>query len=239
MDASIYRMRSRDLLTVCVLALLALGAVMVQSASTTLSGAIVRAPAPDPAGPKESTPARPVNLSAAASNDGVDLSWSIDRDPSVVSYRVYRANAVEGEYTLLDTLRKPRSRFHDSEAAKSEPSYYRLTALDAAGDESLPTALTITRNGLWRWTPVGSKQLIYVALSAILFLVVGRVDYRRFSPAAESSALRSPVTCVGACCVGACGHWRPCSSPSRVPSRCFPLRGIGLDRVRCSGRSSC
>jgi len=40
MEVSIYRVRHRDLLTVCVLALLCLGAVMVQSASTTLSGEV-------------------------------------------------------------------------------------------------------------------------------------------------------------------------------------------------------
>lgn len=38
MEVSIYRVRHRDLLTLCVLALLCLGAVMVQSASTTLTG---------------------------------------------------------------------------------------------------------------------------------------------------------------------------------------------------------
>jgi cell division protein FtsW len=40
MEVSIYRVRHRDLLTICVLALLCLGAVMVQSASTTLSGEV-------------------------------------------------------------------------------------------------------------------------------------------------------------------------------------------------------
>lgn len=40
MEVSIYRVRHRDLLTLCVLALLCLGVVMVQSASTTLSGEV-------------------------------------------------------------------------------------------------------------------------------------------------------------------------------------------------------
>src|SRR3712207_2356633 len=40
MEVSIYRVRHRDLLTLCVLALLCLGAVMVQSASTSLSGEV-------------------------------------------------------------------------------------------------------------------------------------------------------------------------------------------------------
>jgi hypothetical protein len=38
MEASIYRMRLRDLLAVCVLSLLALGVLMVQSAAARLSG---------------------------------------------------------------------------------------------------------------------------------------------------------------------------------------------------------
>lgn len=40
MEVSIYRVRHRDLLTLCVLSLLLLGVVMVQSASTTLSGEV-------------------------------------------------------------------------------------------------------------------------------------------------------------------------------------------------------
>jgi cell division protein FtsW len=40
MEVSIYRVRHRDLLTLCVLALLCLGAIMVQSASTQLSGEV-------------------------------------------------------------------------------------------------------------------------------------------------------------------------------------------------------
>ncbi|CAN5470730.1 hypothetical protein BH10PLA1_BH10PLA1_21780 [soil metagenome] len=38
MDDSIYRLRTRDILTLCVLALLALGVLMVQSASTNITG---------------------------------------------------------------------------------------------------------------------------------------------------------------------------------------------------------
>ena len=38
MDVSIYRLRHRDILTVCVLALLGLGIVMVQSASMKVTG---------------------------------------------------------------------------------------------------------------------------------------------------------------------------------------------------------
>src|SRR5688572_2540914 len=189
MDASIYRMRLRDVLTICVLALLALGAVMVQSASTSLGGAIVHAPAVDPTGPREGHPARPVNVTAAASNDGIDLSWSPDRDEAVVSYRVYRADFAEGEFTLLETLRKPRTRYHDANAPSGEASVYRVVAVDDSGTASAPTSLTVTRPGIWRWTALATKHLIYVALAAGLYIVCGRIDYRRLGPQHEPQPL--------------------------------------------------
>lgn len=192
MDSSIYRMRLRDVLTVCVLALLAFGAVMVQSASTSLSGALVKAPATDPAGPKESSPARPVNVIAAASNDGIDLSWSPDRDSGIVSYRVYRSPTPTGEFVLLDTLRKPKTRFHDADAPQGEPSVYRVSAVDEVGTESAPATVTTTRPGLWRWTPLGSKHLIYVALAVAVYAGVGRIDYRRLAPGGDERLMLSP-----------------------------------------------
>ncbi|HEX8916541.1 MAG TPA: FtsW/RodA/SpoVE family cell cycle protein [Humisphaera sp.] len=191
MDASIYRMRPRDVLTVCVLALLALGAVMVQSASTTLNGSIVKAPAPDPTGPRES-PARPVGVQAAASADGIDVSWAPDRDATVVSYRVYRGPSADGPFTLLDTIRKPHTRLHDPAAPTGEPATYRVTALDEDGVESAPTALAVTRPGLWRWTPLAGKHLMYVGVAIGLYLLIGQVDYRRLAPA-PGPLLRAPA----------------------------------------------
>src|SRR5690348_11797812 len=38
MEASIYRLRHRDILAICVLSLLAIGAIMVQSASSSVTG---------------------------------------------------------------------------------------------------------------------------------------------------------------------------------------------------------
>jgi len=38
MEASIYRLRHRDILALCVLSLLAIGAIMVQSASSGITG---------------------------------------------------------------------------------------------------------------------------------------------------------------------------------------------------------
>jgi cell division protein FtsW len=204
-------MRLRDVLTVCVLALLALGAVMVQSASTSLSGSIVHAAAEpvtngDAASVSGALP-RPVNVTAAVSADGIDLSWSPDRNGSVVAYRVYRgpgSATTTPEFALLETLRKPRSRYHDAEAPKGMPSNYRVTALDAAGAEGQPTVLSATRPGVWRWTPLASKHLIYVGLAIVMFIIVGRFDYRQLAPALEPSRRQSIVLWVLGISVLAC-----------------------------------
>lgn len=176
---------------------------MVQSASTSLSGAIVRAPAPDPAGPRETSPARPVNVVAAASADGIDLSWSPDRDSAVVSYRIYRGRSDTGPFDLLDTLRKPHTRYHDATGPQGDAAVYRVTALDESGVESAPTILTVTRPGLWRWTQLGSKQLLYVALAAGLYFVVGRIDYRRLARF-DGPLIASPVFWILVVATAAC-----------------------------------
>src|SRR3954471_20932367 len=90
MEASIYRMRQQDVLTVCVLALLALGAVMVQSASVSLTGCVVRGTSPHPAAPPPPGPAAVADVTAATGPGGIDLTWSPDPAPAVVAYRVYR-----------------------------------------------------------------------------------------------------------------------------------------------------
>src|SRR4051812_10188319 len=196
MDSSIYRMRLRDVLTVCVFALLALGAIMVQSASTSLNGAIVHAAAEptggngSPAASSLGSPPKPVNVAAAVSGDGIDLSWSPDRNADVVAYRVYRGSSsatAASEFTLLETLRKPHSRYHDTDAPKGLPSIYRVSALDEAGKESTPTVLSATRPGMWQWNPLASKNLIYVGLAMVMFIAVGRFDYRQLAPCGEES----------------------------------------------------
>jgi cell division protein FtsW len=60
-----------------------------------------------------------------------------------------------------------------------------VLAVDDTGAESAPTSLTATRPGLWRWTSLASKHLIYVGLSILLYIVVGRFDYRKLAPRQE------------------------------------------------------
>src|SRR5687767_9575372 len=116
MECSIYRMRQRDVLTVCVLALLCLGVVMVQSASTSLTGRVVKAAEPDPAGPRQRGPERVAALTAVTTSDGIELYWQTPPDASVFAYRIYRSESAGGEYELLETLHRPATRYVDAVA---------------------------------------------------------------------------------------------------------------------------
>src|SRR4051812_4587754 len=87
MDPSIYRMRLRDILSACVLVLLSLGVVMVQSASTSLSGSITHAAARNPDATHPPGPEAVADFTAAIGSEGTELSWTIDTSPTVTAYR--------------------------------------------------------------------------------------------------------------------------------------------------------
>ena len=192
MDASIYRMRPGDVLTVCVLALLALGVVMVQSASTSLNACITRATAVDQAPAGDAGPAAPTGLTAVADAHGVELSWTPDSDSAVVSYKLCRSDSASGPFTPIQTLAKPNCSFVDATAAAGSPGYYRLLSVDDTGRESAPAAVASTRPGYWRWTPIGVRHSLYAITALAAFFAVGRIRYARIGGHAQSLR-RSPI----------------------------------------------
>jgi cell division protein FtsW len=192
MDVSIYRMRPGDVLTVCVLALLALGVVMVQSASITLSACITRAKEVDPAPRPRGAPAAPAGLTAVADAHGVELSWTPDSDSSVTRYKVCRSVAPNGPFVTIQTVDKPDCRFVDTTAPAGSLSYYRVVAVDDAGRQGAPAVLSSTRPGNWLWTTAGVRHLLYAITALATFFAVARVRYSRFGAHAQS-LVRSPV----------------------------------------------
>jgi hypothetical protein len=92
--------------------------------------------------PRDTFPtAAPQNVVAAVlpSADGtrlVDLSWSINVEPDLAGYRIYRSER-EGERGALlhaDLLLSPA--YRDSSAAAGHRYWYTVTAVDRAGNES-------------------------------------------------------------------------------------------------------
>jgi cell division protein FtsW len=203
MECSIYRMRQRDVLTVCVLALLCLGVVMVQSASTSLTGRVVKAAEPDPAGPRLAGPERVAALTAVTTSDGIELYWETPPGASAFAYRIYRSDAAGGEYDLLETVSRPGTRYVDAAAPVGQALHYRVTSIDDAEVEGTPAVLTAVRPAAWHWTQLGTKHLIYVAAAFATYLLVGHLDYTKLArPVASPWA--SPILWAAGVALLAC-----------------------------------
>lgn len=83
-------------------------------------------------------PGAPAGLEVtdASEQDGLRIGWSTE--PGAVSYRMYRAATATGTYTLLGSTQEPS--YRDASAAVGTTYYYRVTAVDAAGNESARSA---------------------------------------------------------------------------------------------------
>jgi len=87
-------------------------------------------------------PASPV-LDASPGNGIVLVAWLPSFDPDLAGYHVYRATAAGGPWTRTTVDRTARiAYFRDTGLAPSTRYYYRVTALDTAGNESAPSGTT-------------------------------------------------------------------------------------------------
>jgi hypothetical protein len=89
-------------------------------------------------------PGAPQNLIAAVlpgDNDSrlVDLSWSINIEPDLAGYRIYRSSKPSDRGDLLqkDLLLSPS--FRDRSGLSGQQYWYTVTAVDRAGNESAPS----------------------------------------------------------------------------------------------------
>ncbi|MEV4341776.1 PA14 domain-containing protein [Streptomyces sp. NPDC049590] len=83
-------------------------------------------------------PGAPAGLAPtdASEQNGLRLGW--DSVPGAASYRVYRATSANGAYTRLGSTAEPS--YRDATAAVGTTYSYRVTAVDAAGNESARSA---------------------------------------------------------------------------------------------------
>ncbi|WP_055628255.1 PA14 domain-containing protein [Streptomyces hirsutus] len=77
-------------------------------------------------------PPVPAGLSTASQPEGLRVGWNAVQ--GAVSYRVYQAASADGTYTNVGSTEQVS--YVDASAAEDTTSYYRVTALDAAGNES-------------------------------------------------------------------------------------------------------
>ncbi|WP_449342549.1 fibronectin type III domain-containing protein [Streptomyces aurantiogriseus] len=84
-------------------------------------------------------PAVPAGLPTASKPEGLQFAWG--EVAGAASYRVYRAASLSGTYTRIGTT--DQTSYLDSTAVEGTTYYYRVTALDAAGNESAQSGAVV------------------------------------------------------------------------------------------------
>lgn len=82
-------------------------------------------------------PAAPKALAATGSLDGVALKWTANTERDLVGYNVYRSDSAGGAYTRLNAAPVSSPSYTDAQAPRGAKSYYRVTAVDDTGKESV------------------------------------------------------------------------------------------------------
>ncbi|MFD6923668.1 PA14 domain-containing protein [Streptomyces sp. NPDC059944] len=106
-------------------------------------------------------PAVPTGLSAATESNGLRIRWSAVEGAS--TYRVYRAATAQGTYTPVGTTAQVS--YTDTSAAEDVSYSYRVTALDATGNESA------------RSVPISGKRKDLTPPSAVTGVTVVPTEY--------------------------------------------------------------
>jgi len=107
----------------------------------------------DPRTDTPGAPASPASVTAAGGTSGVVLSWKSGSEPDLLGYRIYRSDA-NGMFTHLATIKDPTVLTYTDASGNGGMYGYYVTAVDVAGQESAPSAVTSVGNvGQWEVTP--------------------------------------------------------------------------------------
>lgn len=84
-------------------------------------------------------PAPPAGVAVLVRDGAVEVSWSPSSEPDLAVYRVYRARHGEAPQRIAEVA-AGESTYRDTTLASGPPFLYTVTAVDAAGNESPPSA---------------------------------------------------------------------------------------------------
>ncbi len=85
-------------------------------------------------------PAQPATANIAASPAYLDLSWEISPEHDVTGYNVYRSESADEHGMRQNAGLLPTPAFRDMNTVPAHVYFYRVTAVDRAGNESAPSA---------------------------------------------------------------------------------------------------
>ena len=92
-------------------------------------------------------PAPPSYPTAIGGSGGISLNWLDNTEGDLAGYNVYRSATQSGTYVKLNSTLLGGSDYTDLNANSGATSFYRITAVDAAGNESMAATLNAYRPG--------------------------------------------------------------------------------------------
>ncbi|MEU8238346.1 pectinesterase family protein [Actinoplanes missouriensis] len=96
--------------------------------------------------PKDTTPpAKPSGLKTTAAATGITLTWSANKEADLRGYLVYRSASSSGTYSQLTPAALTATSYTDTTAPAGAKAYYRVTAVDVAGNASSAATGSATR----------------------------------------------------------------------------------------------
>ena len=90
-------------------------------------------------------PMTPAYPTAQGQTTGIYLNWLDNTEADLAGYNVYRASAFDGTYVKLNSSVLTSSSYVDMSAPGAATSYYRVTAIDGNGNESVPATMNTYR----------------------------------------------------------------------------------------------
>lgn len=90
----------------------------------------------DSTAPAAPTGVGAVDSSTVSGGPAATVSWTANSAPDLSSYKIYRAAASGGPYTLIGHIAAPATSFSDTGVEYSTAYYYGVTAIDTAANES-------------------------------------------------------------------------------------------------------
>lgn len=93
----------------------------------------------------QTIPAAPTNVSALAkSSNDIEISWTASEDAT--GYNVYRSDSADGNYSKVNTQLITETSFQNSGLSESTTYYYKVAAVNDAGESELSVAAHATTN---------------------------------------------------------------------------------------------
>src|SRR5207247_2484774 len=91
-------------------------------------------------------PAAPSGITTTPTVAGIALNWADNSEPDLAGYNIYRSNAQFGTFVKLNAGGLlASSDYNDTAAPASTTSYYRITAVDSNGNESVAGTISAVR----------------------------------------------------------------------------------------------